>query len=296
MPKSFLTKVVILVSSAVLGTILGNGCLIVILWILGLQESPGTTLLDLMAVSDSPKAILLGIGMNHVMTFVGSAAIYWALTREQAFAKYFQLDKKPNFQLAGLFVLLLFASYPIIGASGLVTEYIELPSWLQKMSDGYSDTISQLFVGKDITTLILNLLVLAVLPAIGEELIFRGIIQKELHRVIANPHFVVVITSVLFSAIHLQADGFLPKLIISLILCYAYYWSGSLWYPIAIHFVNNSLMTFALYFKGEDLETLQSADTPEFPWLGVIFSLFLCGLVIRTIKEHLNHNEVDQNV
>jgi len=69
-----------------------------------------------------------------------------------------------------------------------------------------------------VADLLINLLIIAVLPAIGEELLFRGVIQRELVKVMDNPHIAILLASIIFSAVHMQIQGFLPKLIIGLIL------------------------------------------------------------------------------
>lgn len=288
MQKSFLCKVGLLVVSVILGTIIGNVLLMGLLWTQGLSLSADISLSELISTADQKWIVLSGIGLNHLSAFTGSAVIYWLFVREGAFAKYFQLFPSIDHSLLGLSILLLICSYPLVGAAGLLTEYIAIPVWMQSLSDDYSSVMQGLFAGKGLWRLLLNILVLAALPAVGEELIFRGIVQKELHGLDINPHVVIVLTSVIFSAIHLQVEGFLPKFLISLVLCYVYYWGKSLWYPVILHFFNNAFMTIALYMGTEEFQNSTSEPTPAFPWLGVIFSLFLCALVIRSILGRLN--------
>ncbi len=97
-----------------------------------------------------------------------------------------------------------------------------------------------------------NLVVMALMPAIGEELIFRGIVQRLFVRMTRNVHAGIVITAFIFSAIHLQFLGFLPRFVLGMMLGYAFVISGSLWTPIWLHFLNNasSVVIYYLHFNG----------------------------------------------
>ena len=87
---------------------------------------------------------------------------------------------------------------------------------------------------------IINLFIMAILPAIGEEMLFRGIIQRYFINIIKNYHIAVWITAVIFSLFHLQFYGFIPRLVLGALLGYMMVWSGNLWVPITAHFFNNA--------------------------------------------------------
>lgn len=119
------------------------------------------------------------------------------------------------------------------------------------------------------------ILVIAILPAIGEEIVFRGLIQNELFRGTKNIHLSIWIAAILFSAIHLQFFGFLPRLMLGALFGYLYYWSGNLSLAILAHFVNNGVSVVAMYFyqKGAfefDLETPEAAPANVVMLCGVL--------------------------
>ena len=95
--------------------------------------------------------------------------------------------------------------------------------------------------------LLFNLFLIALIPAIGEELFFRGIVQKKLGNILTSPHVAVIITSFIFSAIHMQFFGFLPRFILGLILGYLFYYSANLWMSVLGHFINNALGVLLMY-------------------------------------------------
>lgn len=134
--------------------------------------------------------------------------------------------------------------------------------------------------------LLFNLLMIAVLPALGEELIFRGIIQRGLMKHSINPHLSIWIAAVLFSAIHLQFYGFVPRMLMGVAMGYLFFWSGNLWYPIIAHFTNNAMSIILSY--GIQHKQIQ----PEIETAGIdngtvaSFSLLFCLMLLYLFKQH----------
>ena len=90
-------------------------------------------------------------------------------------------------------------------------------------------------------------IVVALLPAIGEEFVFRGIIQNHLVSKYVNYHTAIWVTAAIFSVAHFQIYGLIPRLMFGAFFGYAYHWSKNLIYPIAMHFVNNALILMLSY-------------------------------------------------
>ena len=119
----------------------------------------------------------------------------------------------------------------------------------------------------------LNLVIIAALPAIGEELIFRGVFQKILQNLFRSGHLSVWFTSFLFSAIHFQFYGFLPRFILGLIFGYLFLWSRNIWLPVIAHFINNAVPTVGAYIKGWDAINQHSDSVPVTQIIGMISPL-----------------------
>ena len=94
---------------------------------------------------------------------------------------------------------------------------------------------------------------MAILPAVGEELLFRGLLQQKLFSCFKNIHISIWITAFLFSALHLQFFGFFPRFLLGALLGYMFYWSGSLWLPIIAHFTNNALALLMSFFISKNM-------------------------------------------
>jgi len=118
--------------------------------------------------------------------------------------------------------------------------------------------------------LLFALVIIAVLPAIGEEVVFRGLIQNELYRGTKNIHVSIWVAAILFSAIHFQFFGFVPRLLLGALFGYLYYWSGNLMLAIIAHFVNNGVSVVALYLYQEGAFTFD-VESQEAAPVNVVF-------------------------
>jgi uncharacterized protein len=212
------------------------------------------------------------------MFIVSSFAAAWFIDNEPI--SFLGLRKQPKlrFTLAGiaLFILVI----PFNNSLSYFNESIHLPGFLDWMDTYFREKETQM---GDIMEaflkpgsaggLIYNLLVVAIVPGIGEELIFRGLIQRLFGRWFRNHHFAIVVTSFLFAAIHFQFLSFLPRLLLGLILGYIFYWSRSIWLVILLHFLNNTAaVVFYYYFHGGSAESyVENAGTPgNNLWLALI--------------------------
>jgi len=130
----------------------------------------------------------------------------------------------------------------------LPESWAAIEEWMHQ-KETEMERLTQLFL-KDtqLSSLFLNLLVMAVVPAIGEELFFRGVIQKVAVDWFRNPHIAIWVVAILFSAIHLQFYGFFPRMLLGLLFGYLYFWSNQIWLPIFAHFVNNATVVIVAFY------------------------------------------------
>ena len=186
-------------------------------------------------------------------------------------------------------VVLMLVALPAINLLAHINEQMALPAFLEpleawmKTQEETAKTLTDQFM--HVTTfggLIINLLLMAVLPAISEELTFRGVLMN-LFKVKGDeamrregesvPHLAIWCSAILFSAIHLQFYGFVPRMLMGALFGYMLVWTGSLWTPILMHFTNNA-MAVILYFvslrAGWDIEMMDAIGTNDTLWLGVV--------------------------
>jgi hypothetical protein len=124
----------------------------------------------------------------------------------------------------------------------------EFEKWASQKEETLKGLTLYLTNFQSVGEFLLGLLVVAVIPAIGEELLFRGLVQRKLSEFI-NVHLAIWLTGIIFSAIHLQFYGFVPRMLLGVLFGYFYFWSGNLWLAIIGHFVNNAFTLSVIYFS-----------------------------------------------
>ncbi len=219
--------------------------------------------------------------INHIGTFLLPALLYWSVIERRSWP---QFSTRPLGAVAGLsiaaFVVVAFMPF-----DGLIIEWnqsIHLPQMLAPLEQWMRDKETDLAgVTKFLTTfdtpvrLVLAIFVIAVIPAIGEEVLFRGILQRNLIIWTRNPHVGIWLAAVLFSAIHVQFLGFVPRMLLGALFGYLYLWSGNIWVPILAHFVNNGFTVLMVYLYQRRVTTVDVESTESVPVLGAVVSLVL---------------------
>jgi membrane protease YdiL (CAAX protease family) len=185
-------------------------------------------------------------------------------------------------------IFLMLIALPAINLVGYFNQQMSLPAFLEpleqwmKTAEANAAHLTEQFLS--VTTfdgLIINILLMALLPAVAEELTFRGVLQRliqtqtneAINREGKRVHLAIWCTAILFSAIHMQFYGFLPRMLMGALFGYALVWTGSLWIPILMHFTNNA-MAVILYFlairSGWDMDKVDTIGTNDTLWLGVV--------------------------
>ncbi len=210
---------------------------------------------------------------------------------------YLQIRKSAPASTFFLTLVIMFAAIPLINVMVLLNQQMELPSflsgledWIQASEDNAMRITEALLNMNSTGELFYNLLIIAVLPALGEEFLFRGILQKLFKEMTQNVHVAIVITSVIFSAIHMQFYGFLPRMMLGILFGYLLHWSGSIWVPVFAHFINNGAAVVFAYFAGKEALPFNQdtvGATQEEWLLAVIATLILTGLLYRLYRTRI---------
>ncbi len=192
-----------------------------------------------------------------------------------------------NFYFSGkqllVLVAIMLAALPLVGALSEVNKLIPLTKGLEKFFKGLEDTYSKqvqvLSKISGFSDYLIAIFVMAFGPAVFEETFFRGGMQNILMRWTRSPWTAIIITSIIFSLIHMSWYGFIPRVALGIILGLIYYYSGSLWLAIAAHFFHNGLIVTTLYYytlKGKSIEAAMNEPSPI--WIGVIGVAAVFGL------------------
>lgn len=222
-------------------------------------------------------------------------------------SNYLLLNKKVNFATLLLVVLLGFAAMPVINLTGQLNSNLQLPEWLSGLETWMKNTeekaaqLTETFLKVDgFAGLFFNIFMIAFLPAIGEELLFRGVIQRIFTRWTKNSHWGIWIAAILFSALHMQFYGFIPRLLLGALFGYLLVWSGSMWLPIAAHFVNNTVAVIGMYMidkgtiKPEFEEIGATGDSIYLSVVSIAFVALLLWLIKREYKPAVDEQRYRQ--
>ena len=208
---------------------------------------------------------------------------------------YLQINKKPNIQgVIIVFAIVIFAN-PLINWLNEINAKLSLPEWLNSVqvwmqnSEDQANKITEAFLSTNsITSVVKNVIMIGILPAIGEELVFRGVVQQLFKKMYGNAHAAIWISAALFSALHLQFFGFLPRMVLGAMFGYMLEWSGTLWLPMIAHFINNATAVIAYYLAHKGLignELDKTGTWADGSFYLVIVSLILLGLLFKTLYQ-----------
>jgi uncharacterized protein len=192
-------------------------------------------------------------------------------------------------------IALLFVALPFLHWLAGINDMMNLPDWLSGVEswmrdqEDYAEVITKQFLDvKGLSLLLFNLLMIAMIPGIGEEMLFRSVLQPLLSKAFKSVHFGIFLTAFVFAAMHLQFYGFLPRLVLGLFMGYAFYLSGNIWLPVIMHTVNNGVAVVVHYLHFNGLSTVSVKDAASFSdsyvfvVLSVILSLICLVVMVKS--------------
>jgi len=199
---------------------------------------------------------------------------------------YLRIDQPIQIPVAVWAVIGMIVATPFVNWTHALNQQMTFPeifkgleTWMKESEDTNNQTIEVILNTKNIPTILFNFLSVCVIAAICEEFMFRGLLQTLLGRAIRNPHVLIWIVAILFSAVHLQFYGFIPRMILGAWLGYLAYYTKTIWIPVLAHFTNNFLSIGSYYLFQNTPDNIQKIDTigtGSTWWLAVAsFALFI---------------------
>ncbi len=199
----------------------------------------------------------------------------------------------------------LLAILPFVSLTTQLNESITLPDGLSKIQhsiekmEKLAEEVTNLMVtGKSLGTLLIAILVMAILPGICEEVLFRGLLQNVFKNITKSTNAAVWITAALFSFIHFQFLGFIPRMILGAVLGYLLAYTGSVWVNATAHSLNNFLAVIILWttVNYPELTGVQSVDMDKMPIdeytvTGTVISTVLCLICFYFIRKYKMENK-----
>lgn len=216
--------------------------------------------------------------------------------------QYLKIKKAVNLKVLIYSIILIVAIQPLISFTGYYNKMMTLPESLseleqsmQAMENSAAALLERLMADHSPDVVIANFIVIAVAAGITEEFFFRGSLQQLVKKICHNRHVTVWITAFIFSFIHFQFYGFVPRMLLGALLGYIFLWSGNLWIPVIVHILNNAL-SVALYYKFHSTpvyDRLESFGTGDTVW-ATVASIAVTGVILSLLSREYQRNNPEE--
>jgi len=211
---------------------------------------------------------------------------------------FLHFNRNINWLHIALVIFFMILIIPGINLLTTLNQQLVLPkmfagieAWMKSSEEQMAKLTEQLLNVHTLAALGFNVFLIAMIPALGEELFFRGTVQG-IFRQKMNVKVAIWITAILFSAIHLQFYGFFPRMLLGAFFGYLLFWSENIWLPIVAHFTNNGIAIIFYYlkyngYKVEDIDTIGTGNTLWLGGLSVVFGIFGFFLLKNQIQKSI---------
>lgn len=248
----------------------------------------------------NPKNRNILLAMQVVSTFIVfflPAVVFAKIVHGKSIV-YLGLKVKSNKMQVGLVILLAFFGLGLSGALGELNELIPISAKLEKkfraMEAEYQSQVLAIATIKNFSDYLIALIVIAILPAFFEELLFRGVMQQMLEQWSKNGWVAILITGFIFSVIHLSYYGFLPRFGLGIVLGLIFFYTRNMWLNVLLHFLNNAVAVTALYYSNLKGLPPEKVLDEKFPlWVGgiaLVIVVYLLQFLYKTSVANGSHN------
>ena len=222
---------------------------------------------NMMESADPVTAIRITQTLTTIGTFLVPALLF-AYCQDRRWFGYNAADRIPKQSMVNMVLILSVTLLPVVGVLSAFNQNImpqegAVAEFMRDLEEAANHILEVVTSQRSSWDLISNILVFAVLAGICEEFFFQGALQPLLMNWTRNPHVGILLTALIFSALHFQFYGFIPRFLLGLYLGYLFYWSRSLWLPILAHVLHNALsilVDFTLQGRGIDTDSMQFTD------------------------------------
>jgi uncharacterized protein len=221
------------------------------------------------------SAMKLVQALSSVLIFLVPALVFAFITFRQKPLYFLGLKSTDNKQMYLLAVLAILLAFPFVMWLGEMNQYIPMPKWMNDLEKDATKQMEAFLKAENTTDVLVNVFIIALLPAICEEICFRGALQRIVINITKNAWVGIILTSVFFSALHMQFQGFFPRMFLGMLLGAIYWYSGSLWPSILAHFVNNAVQVIAVSKAPEYIDKNPSVSI----WLALISGLLVWAIL-----------------
>ena len=235
----------------------------------------------------------IGQGISSIFMFVVPPIVYYFITRKEHQMHDLGLRRlSPPWWLILIGAALMIVSIPVTTtlttwneSMNLGGAFAKLEEYLKALEETAQAATEQMLNVDTVGGMLFNLVIIALIPAVGEELTFRGVLQQSLTRKM-NPHVAIILSAAIFSFIHFQFYCFLPRMLLGILMGYMFYITNSLWTSMLMHFVNNGA-TVVLYYLDNIgmLEDAESFGETQNVLIIAVSAMITIGLIVWSWKK-----------
>ena len=276
-----LSSLLILLGLVLIGMVVGSILQILVMLPLTGVNNLSKILTNPEDVPNAWLALILGQGLASFVLFIGVGWLYWQVIERKPMSalNFKQLPKAYIF----LFVVIIQVCFlPFNSWLQTINSEMKLPKsmagleeFMKNMESQMGELTGMMTNFSSIWQLFLAILVIGIIAGVGEELIFRGLVQRKLWLGTGNIHIAIWGAAFIFSFIHFQFYGFLPRMLLGALLGYLYFWTGNLWVSIFAHAFNNSFAVVMIYLENHEIISPDLEKMENVPFQAVIISLVL---------------------
>lgn len=243
----------------------------------------------------SPEHARLALFSNAFASLIAFLipSIAVAYFAEGAIWKNLGFERVANAKLFIWVILLSIAGLLLSGALASVTELIPVPqsvkTWANGLEANYKQALMTMMQMHSIADLLINLAAVALVPAIVEELYFRGALQSNLKAWSGNYWIAIIVTSIIFSAFHFSYFGFLSRMGLGIVLGFIFQYTKSIWLCMLMHFINNGVAIIALYSAKGDIVKSDKIMEAHLPLYWGVLAIVLVVYLLKQIKKEANY-------
>lgn len=251
----------------------------------GIEELAG----GIPAVPENRQALRFFQAMASAGMFVVPGLCFMYYYNEDRLSGFFRRPLLPGW-MAILPYLLPVLALPVVSYVYELNQSLVFPEALQmleqkfKLAEQLAESQTKLLLNMEQPQeLLVCLLVMALIPALGEEMIFRAGLQRIIQQGTRNVHVAIWLSAIIFSALHLQFYGFLPRMLLGVMLGYLFAASGNLWWSITAHFLNNAAAILMYYFYQHKMIVVTEEDLAKGPWYWYWLAALVLVIMVSTM-------------
>ncbi|MFL5739250.1 MAG: type II CAAX prenyl endopeptidase Rce1 family protein [Flavisolibacter sp.] len=251
------------------------------------------------SLNDPKNADILRIiqALSVIVGMFAPAVITASILNRKPFA-LLGFQKTVRMKQVLLVLAIVILSLFIATAFSYINKLIPVSPWWKDWSDRlekqYADQVTVMLNLKSFGGYISSLLIMAFLPALCEETLFRGGLQNFLTRATRLPWLSILIVSIIFSLVHFSFYGFLPRLFLGVILGTIYYFTNNIWLSLCAHFLNNALAVTQVYMltlQGKNMNDAMNQDVPGLYWGFVLIPAVI--FLLKKLKDNSRKEPVE---